>query len=173
LPVRGRCDMPIYCFKCDDCGAEREHFARAEDAADTLRCPRCTSLMMRNFSAELPVMNTADGAGVGGHGTTGVMDTGAGEYFEDGVLGRRYRQWAKDNKKYGVTPEPMKRGEIEESIHRSRKKMTRAEKSPMNDKEHKGAWRRAYHEAKAEQQVENRIIINASRKTKKKVAETT
>ncbi len=33
--------MPLYSYRCRDCGAETEHFARIDDAPEHVRCDAC------------------------------------------------------------------------------------------------------------------------------------
>lgn len=150
--------MPIYCYKCETCGCQREEFARSYDSVTAVRCPECTKVMPRDFGSELPRMNTRNGEGVGQHGTARVYDQGAGRSFEYGTQGEDYRRWAKANTKNGVTPEPLTQGEIEESVHQTFKPKKLV--SPMSDKEHAAAWNEAHHEAKKEQQQAERIVVS-------------
>jgi hypothetical protein len=93
-------------------------------------------------------------------------DTGAGMTFETQA---EYKQWQKENKKYGVTPEPLKQGEIEDMHHHALTAMKSGKhESPMTDAEQKEAWMNDYHAVKTEEMAANRIVINGTAKKKKK-----
>lgn len=43
--------MPIYEFKCEDCGHIEDRMLKIAEASEVQRCPKCSGIMHKVFSA--------------------------------------------------------------------------------------------------------------------------
>jgi putative FmdB family regulatory protein len=62
--------MPMYEYRCADCGRLYEQLRRMSDAEKDLRCPHCDSEDVRRLTSACAVRSTG-GSGGGGCGPSG------------------------------------------------------------------------------------------------------
>lgn len=67
--------MPIYEYKCDDCGSRYEQIRRMSDADRDLECPSCKS---HEVKRQLSSFATSGGSSGGGFDMAGCGKTGCG-----------------------------------------------------------------------------------------------
>lgn len=96
--------MPIYCYKCNDCGKVHEYLSPSMSAPANLphRCTpdKKTKMIRRHYASEVPKTHTQ-----GTYGFKPFYDAGAGRKFETKA---EYTRWqASKTGSDGVAPEPM------------------------------------------------------------------
>lgn len=95
--------MPIFCYKCEDCGEVLELLQSKPADVYPHPCSKATGrigMAWRHHASELPAAHTTNGVHFTAH-----FDHGAGRQFENQS---EYRAWQKANTDAdGVAPEPI------------------------------------------------------------------
>lgn len=139
--------MPIYCYKCPECGKVMESFCQTYDPPRHVPhgCEVVQRIVSaaRHLPAELPAAHTTNGVHFTPH-----YDHGAGRQFDNQ---EQYQAWQKANTDAdGVAPEPIQGRRKVAMLEEAQQRAYRKEMPASNPKEWRKALGKAFDDAHAD-----------------------